>query len=164
VLRVSIPKPHGRQPPLGIPTVGDRLLQQPCKIVIEPLFEANFQDRSYGFGPKRSAQQAIEGVKEALLPGCWLVDPDIQSCFDTIDQALRLSKVERGISDRPVRKLIRQWLNAGVKENRAWSATEIGSPQGGLISPPCGDYLSAGSGPVLDRTVRLAGETCALCR
>ena len=76
------PQQDGRQRPLGIPTVRDRVVRQACKIVIEPLFEANFQDSSYGFRPKRSAQQAIEVVKEALIRGWWVVDVDIQSYFD----------------------------------------------------------------------------------
>lgn len=135
VRRVFIPKPDGQRP-LGIPGVKDRIAQAAVKIVIEPLFEASFRPGSYGFRPKRSAKQAIYDIRKWVTYGYdRVIDLDLKSYFDTIDHELLMKLVQRRVHDPRVLRLIRRWLKAGVLHDGIREETEIGSPQGAVISP-----------------------------
>ena len=136
VRRVELPKPNGGVRKLGIPTVVDRTLQQSIVQILTPIFEAEFQENSYGFRPGRSCEQAVLRLLEYLNEGYeWIVDIDLEKFFDTVPQDKLMSYVGRVIHDPDTESLIRKYLKSGVMENGIYEATELGTPQGGNLSP-----------------------------
>jgi RNA-directed DNA polymerase len=138
VRRVHIPKGTGNQTrPLGIPTFEDKLLQRAAVMVLEPIYEQDFLDCSYGFRPGRSAHMALQALWEQTmgLGGCWLVEVDIQKFFDTLDHGQLREFLQRRVRDGVLLRLIGKWLKAGVLEGGELTHPEAGSPQGGVISP-----------------------------
>ena len=142
VRKVDIPKPQGGVRTLGIPTVVDRLIQQALHQVMQPLFEPEFSESSYGFRPGRNAHQAVEAARSYVAEGKrWVVDMDLEKFFDRVNHDVLMARVARKVKDKRVLKLIRRYLEAGLMEGGVASARTEGTPQGGPLSPLLSNIL-----------------------
>ena len=142
VRKVDIPKPQGGVRTLGIPTVLDRLIQQALHQVLQPLFEPEFSESSYGFRPGRNAHQAVKAARSYVAEGKrWVVDLDLEKFFDRVNHDVLMARVARKVKDERVLKLIRRYLEAGLMEGGMMSARTEGTPQGGPLSPLLSNVL-----------------------
>jgi len=170
VRRVTIPKPGGGERNLGIPAVRDRVVQQVLLDILQPIFDPEFHPSSYGYRPGRSCQQAV--AKATLLVRQYrlahVVDMDLSKCFDRLDHELIVTSIRRRVRDGSIPALLRLFLESGVMIDGNWEATEIGSPQGGVISPLISNvYLDAFDQEMKrrgHRIVRYADDILILCR
>jgi RNA-directed DNA polymerase len=170
VRRHYIPKPGSTKlRPLGLPTVRDRVVQEACRSIIEPIFEVEFLDHSHGFRPGRSTETACVQVERNLLTGRqWVVDLDIEKCYDSIPHEPLVERVARRISDGKVLDLIRSFLQSGVMEEMKVRYDTTGTPQGGIISPVLANIYLHELGVAMAAHgiawVRYADDVVALCR
>jgi group II intron reverse transcriptase/maturase len=135
--RVYIPKPDGRQRPLGVAALEDKIVQQAVATILNQIYEEDFRGFSYGFRPGRSQHQALDALYVAITRKKvnWMLDCDIRSFFDNLSHDWLLKFVQHRVADRRVLRLIQKWLKAGVMEEGEWKNTEMGTPQGSVISP-----------------------------
>ena len=169
VKRVEIPKDDGGIRLLGIPAVRDRIVQQTLLNILQPIFDPGFHPSSYGYRPKRSCHDAISKATVFIRQygRRWVVDMDLSKCFDCLDHELILKGVRRRVTDGSVLMLVKQFLRSGVMVGNEWEASEIGSPQGGVISPLLANiYLDAFDQEMKRRNhriVRYADDILILC-